>query len=368
MDTVETDVLIIGAGVVGLAVARTVSSYFSTLVVEKHPQFGQETSSRNSEVVHSGIHYPLDSQKTFYCIRGRDLLYEYCETHRVPFKKCGKYVVATRTEETEYLEKLRSHCQELDVPVGSMPQRDLSALTSIQCQEALFLPLTGIVDSHSLMSRFEKEILDHEGIVIYNHEVLELEIGEPCTAVVRSPDGELNITSRWILNCAGLSAADLSNRVLRTTSFEHKLCQGRYFVLNSKYQNLWKSLIYPVPQKDGLGIHITIDLDGFARLGPDVEWLGESRSTDFPMYDCNWETIRPKFLAAVHSYCPTIQPEELTPGLVGVRPKLFVNGQATKDFLIEQKGNFIHCLGIESPGLTSCLSIAETVLELIKRD
>lgn len=363
MERIQTDILVIGAGVIGLSVAAKLSQKAALILVESFPQFGRETSSRNSEVVHSGIYYPVGSLKTQACIEGRRRLYEFCEQFGVPFAKVGKFVVSTQPEEDAYLEKLAKHCQQVDVPVT----RELGSVVMqqeplIQVREAVFLPETGIVNSHALMAVFERQIVEQDGLVAYRHRVRKVHRdGNSWITQIQTPEGELEIQSEWVINAAGLAAAELSNAALQEQKYEHRFCRGRYFSLSQKYQNQFKSLIYPVPPKDGLGIHVTVDLDGFARLGPDVDWCLETKNYAEieTLYDCDWNTLQPVFTQAVRRYCPQVESKDLSPALIGVRPKLFIDGKAQPDFLIENLGGFIHCLGIESPGLTSSLALAE---------
>lgn len=358
---VETDVTVIGAGVVGLAIASRLSEKYSTIVVEKNSQFGQETSSRNSEVIHSGIYYPSTARKTVLCLQGRELLYAFCSEFSIPHQRCGKFMVATAGDEEAYLEELRAHCQAIGVPC-----EEKHPGFGIRATRALFFPLTGIIDSHAFMQWLERRVRQ-QGEIVYNHCVQRVERdGLGWVVQVKTPDGVIAIKSQFVINAAGLAACELSKCALRTDRYLHKFCRGRYFQLSQKYCGKFPSLIYPVPVRDGLGVHITIDLAGHARLGPDVEWSeAQTYLETASLYDADWQCLKPKFMDAVHRYCPSIQSEDLSPGLVGIRPKLFVDGTAFPDFLIENLGGFVHCLGIESPGLTASLAIAENVRELL---
>lgn len=368
MDTLECDVLIAGAGVIGLAIAAELSRDRSVIVVEPYDKFGQETSSRNSEVVHSGIYYPPGSRKTEWCIAGRDRLYAFCAEQGLPIAAVGKYVVATKPEEEAYLDKLYAHCRSLDVPVERKTKAEIQGDEPlIVVSSGLFLPKTGVVDSHQYMQALETRAVNQGATVAYRHRLENAgRQGESWISEVSGADGAFQVKSPWVVNAAGLAAATLSNRVLQTARYEHRYCRGRYFTLSSRYQNRFHRLIYPVPPKDGLGIHITVDLAGQARLGPDVHWCEDSdHDTRLRHYDCNWDELRPTFGVASRRYCPQIADRDLSPGLIGIRPKLFLEGQAFPDFLVENQGGFIHCLGIESPGLTSSLPIASHVRSLM---
>jgi len=338
------------------------------VVVESHEKFGKETSSRNSEVIHSGIYYPAASKKTEMCIRGRELLYDFCKHYSVPFAKTGKFVVATDEYEVDYLDQLEVHCKSLSVPCERKTREQVAQLEPlIKAFEAIYLPETGIIDSHSFMAALERFILDAEGIVAYRHQVKSIVKDDLSWLVsTETPNGPQQIKCAKVINAAGLAAAELSNRTFQVNRYQHKFCRGRYFGLSGKYQGQFRHLIYPVPPPDGLGIHVTIDLDGFARLGPDVDWVSVEQYEELEsVYDCEWNELRPVFARSVNRYCPSIASQELAPGLIGVRPKLFVNQKAHPDFLIENKEGYIHCLGIESPGLTASLMIAETVAKMV---
>lgn len=369
-EKIETESLVIGAGVIGLACAGQLSktSRSGTLILlDSHPGFGQETSSRNSEVIHSGVYYPLDSKKTSWCIRGRELLYEFCEKHHIPCAKTGKFLVACRAEEQSYLHKRSEHCKQLGVPHEFVSEAEIRVKEPwIKADDALVLPESGIVDSHVLMATLEKLVTGNGGMLAYRHKVEDVwfENGRWILKVA-TPEGGLLISTPLVVNAAGLGAAELSNQALHIQRYEHRFCRGRYFTLSAKYQNKFNHLIYPIPPKDGLGIHVTIDLGGFPRIGPDVEWnLGYSYSDVRQLYDCDWETLKEPFVKAVNRYCPMVTTGDLTPGLIGIRPKLFLDGAAYPDFLVENHKGFIHCLGVESPGLTACLAIAEEVTKL----
>jgi L-2-hydroxyglutarate oxidase LhgO len=366
IETISCDVLVIGAGVIGLASAAKIVSRKSrtTILIDANSQFGQETSSRNSEVVHSGIYYPVGSKKTAWCIDGRKSLYDYCRENNIGAKKVGKLVVATNQDERAYLEKLSAHARSLSVPhewvTGSQAQ---NREPLIRVDSALFFSETGIVDSHALMANFESRFEKLGGMLAYDHKLVSISRGPHAWEIlVTSPAGELKISSPKIVNAAGLNAARISNEALNTKRYEHRYCRGRYFGISSKYQNKFSHLVYPVPQKDGLGIHVTVDLEGFVRLGPDVDWCDSTEN----LYHCKWEELQGPFTAAVNRYFPALKREELTPGLIGIRPKLFLDGTAHPDFLVEEKDGFIHCLGIESPGLTSSLIIADQVANLLE--
>lgn len=367
-ETIHADSIVIGAGVVGLAIAARLAGRREVIVLEDHGQFGQETSSRNSEVIHSGIHYPARSLKTSLCLRGKELLYEFCAAALVPVRQSGKFVIAVTKDELATLDKIEKHANEISVPCTRLTAKTISdeepAVTSVG---GLFFPESGIVDSHAFMAALERKAIAAGASFAYRHRVTRLErVPEGWHVEWESPDGQGSARASHVVNAAGLAAAELSNQVLATSRYEHRYCRGRYFGLSSKFAHRFRHLIYPVPQKDGLGVHVTLDLAGQARLGPDVDWCANTRYADrATLYECDWEKLLPGFFGVARRYLPELTPEDLSPGLVGIRPKLFLSGQPHPDFLIENDRGYIHCLGIESPGLTAALAIAERVEEIL---
>lgn len=367
-NTITTDVIVIGGGVLGLAIAARVAESSSVILLEAHGKFGQETSSRNSEVIHSGIYYPKTSKKTAWCLQGREALYAFCKARGVAHLRCGKLLVASVESEQAYLAKVGAHCRDLDVACEEISGAEAqSRIPKIRARSALYFPDSGIVDSHELMAALERLFLERSGTAAYRHRVTSLTKRAEQWQVGFSSDGEVGlIEAPIVINAAGLAAAEVSNLALRTNAYEHRYCRGKYFALSGRFRDQFRHLVYPVPEKHGLGVHVTLDTSGNARLGPDVEWCAESRYADHERwYDCDWETSRPGFVAAVQKYCPDVSPRDLAPGLIGIRPKLFINGTANTDFLVENQDGFIHCLGIESPGLTASIAIAEEVKRLI---
>lgn len=366
----KTDVVIIGAGVVGLAVAFKLSNNRrKVVVIEKNSQFGQETSSRNSEVVHSGIYYPKDSNKTNLCIEGREALYSFCERFNVPHLKCGKYVVTTDVLEENYIEQLTKHCKTIGIRNSRLSGAEIKNREwLVDAQNGLFFPESGIVDSHLFMKRLEQLASEQGSVFVYSHRVESIEhVSGGWIISLQNPKGEIDqISSDFVVNAAGLSAAEISNKTLGVQRYEHRFCRGRYFNLTPKFINSFKSLIYPIPDGDGLGIHVTRDLGGMIRLGPDVDWLHDSQIGKLDsMYDCDWDLLKPRFLKSVQRYLPNLEIRDLSPGLVGIRPKLFLDGQPYHDFLLENQRGFVQLLGMESPGLTASLAIAKAVEKLL---
>lgn len=369
----DCDVLIIGAGVVGLAIANKLSERLSCILVERHPSFGNETSSRNSEVIHSGIYYPKDSLKTKLCVEGNPLIYEHCRKYSVPFNKCGKFIVAINNEDSENLERI--YLNGISNGVQGLRHSSGAELNQaepfIQAKQALFAEETGIVDSHALMQSYESTALQNGCTIAYNHKVLSIQkTFEGYKTEITCGNAEsFSICSAIIVNSAGLDSDSIAEMLdLETEKSDLKLnyCKGHYFkIINSKYS--FKHLIYPVPEKirTGLGIHVTIDLNGSAKLGPDTEYLNE-RLHDYSVP----ERLQSKFIEAAERYIKGITIEDIAPDYSGIRPKLQKPTQNFADFYIKEESErnlsgFINLIGIESPGLTSSIAIANLVDSMI---
>lgn len=355
----DFDCAVIGAGVVGLAIARAVAmSGRSVVVLEAEATFGSGTSSRNSEVIHAGIYYPADSLKARYCVRGRELLYSYCESRGVPHRRIGKLVVATDEAESRHLQGIEAHARANGV--DNLQALDRARINALEPQlnacAGLLSPDTGIVDTHSLMLALIGEAEDHGATIAYRSPLrsaivgswgLRLDIGgrEPCS-----------ITSRFAVNAAGLMAADVAGRMegLAGPPPRMKFAKGNYFGVNAKVP--FGRLVYPVPEPGGLGVHLTFDLAHRPRFGPDVEW------TDTLDYTVAASRALP-FYRAIRRYWPGLPDDSLYPDYCGIRAKA---GDAA-DFVVDRAtGNVIGLFGIESPGLTSCLAIAEDVAAAVR--
>ncbi|KAJ7477071.1 NAD dehydrogenase [Mycena galericulata] len=383
------DYLVVGAGVVGLAIARNLSQLGdnSTILVERHTHAGEEISSRNSEVIHAGLYYPPDSLKTRLCIRGRELLYERCQSYNIPFRKTGKLVVATE-KQRPYIEALHTKAQKIGWP-SCFTHRDQSALPtqllsradthrmepnlSDEITGALWSPETGIVDSHALMESLEKDIIDSDcGDLVY------------ATRVVRGePDA---ILTKTLINATGLSAPLIVNSLLpEAKRIPLFYARGSY----AKYSGAGiagiSHLIYPCPETEGsvhgfqsLGTHLTLDLEGKVRFGPDLQWISpaDGEDPDFWRFHLVPDDSRLEEMhRAISRYLPEVTFQGLQPDYVGIRPKLVGPGGGFVDFVFRtdypdndresQHSPLISLLGIESPGLTASLAIAEHVVENI---
>jgi L-2-hydroxyglutarate oxidase LhgO len=356
------DAVVVGAGVVGLACAeRLARAGRSTLVLERHARFGQETSSRNSQVVHSGIYYPTGSLKAELCVRGNASLYAWCERFSVPHARVGKFIVAPTAAGEPELEALLARGQANGVPrLERVPAaRVFADEPNVIAAAALWSPDSGIVDAHAFMASLHAEALAHGADFAFAHTLVGAEPrASGWRLVVRDPSGEeSSFESACVINSAGLCADEIA--ALVGGEYELRYVKGSYFRLR---RPLVRRLIYPVPEPNlvGLGVHVTVELDGAARLGPDVEPLA-GRAIDYSVD----ETRAPAFFRAASRYLRGLREEDLAPDQSGVRPKLAVDRVA--DFVIAaDRPGWINLVGIESPGLTCALEIGERVHDQIE--
>ncbi|KAL6498506.1 L-2-hydroxyglutarate dehydrogenase, mitochondrial [Orobanche hederae] len=387
------DAVVIGAGVVGIAVARELALELGreVLVIDSGPTFGTGSSSRNSEVIHAGIYYPRDSLKAIFCLIGRDLLYRYCKEHDVPHKQIGKLIVATRSSENPKLSKLMAQGIENGVEgLRMMDGQEARRMEpELQCTKALLSPASGIVDSHSLMLSLLGEAENHGAIFSYNTAViggkyegghLQLYISESQTLKnfeEKESKPDLILIPRLVVNSAGLGALALSKRILGLNNgVIHKpyFARGCYFTLSSVKSPPFQHLIYPLPENGGLGVHVTLDLNGQVRFGPDVKWIdGVDDISSFlnllnlTRFDYSVPGDRAnRFYPEIRRYYPCLKNGSLEPGYAGIRPKLSGPMQGPTDFIVQGEDihgipGLVNLLGIESPGLTSCMAIAEHV-------
>lgn len=367
----DTPLTVVGAGVVGLAVAARLAPRHPELVVlERRDRHGTETSSRNSEVVHGGMYYPAGSAKARLCVRGRQLVYEACERFGVPHDRVGKLIVATREEEAAEIERLYSLGRANGVP--------LERVTGTRCRElepavpavaGLFSPQTGIVSAHGLMDALLAEARRHGAILQARAELVGIERRDrDYRLVVRTPDGTEELTSERVVNAAGLESdtvAALAGIDVAEARYRLHWWKGSYFSVSGAKARLVSRLVYPVPTRVSLGVHAVVGLDGRLRFGPDAE-LRADRRMDVTVD----EQKRPAFAAAVRRLVPAIREEDLSPDIAGIRPKLQGPGEGFRDFVVaEESGRglpgLVSLVGIDSPGLTSALAIAEEVGRLL---
>jgi L-2-hydroxyglutarate oxidase LhgO len=371
----DARITIIGAGVVGLAIAERISEHHTDVfLIEKHNTFGQETSSRNSEVIHAGIYYTKDSLKAKLCIEGKRLLYDYCRKYDIPFNNCGKLIVATSQEEISVIEGIRQTAINNGVDDLEVFDRDrISELEpNIFALKALFSPSTGIVDSHSLMKRFETNTLNNGGQIVYGSEVIAINKikGGYRIILLDSDKKEYSFTTVAVINSGGLTSDKISEMAgMYDDNLKILFCKGEYFRVNPPKNKLIKRLVYPVPHKnmEGIGIHVTIDMGGGVKLGPDVKYL-ESNVYDYKLTASKQEA----FFMSAKKFLPFLEFEDITPEMAGIRPKIQKPGEPLRDFYINEESNkgypgFINLIGMESPGLTSSISIGKYVGNLVNR-
>ncbi|GBD43882.1 L-2-hydroxyglutarate oxidase LhgO [bacterium HR40] len=361
----EVEAVVIGAGVVGLAVARALAlSRREVWVLERAASFGSETSSRNSEVIHAGLYYPPGSLKARCCLAGKAFLYAYCAERGIPFAQLGKLVVATSPEQEARLRSIAENAR-----ACGMPHLEWWDAARIRAEEpaldataALFSPTTGIVDSHALMLAYLADAESEGAGIAYESCVLGAEVRPEGGFVLEVATPEpFRLKSRILVLAAGLEAPALARRIRGLDPRyvpQGWYCKGSYFVFSGR--SPFRHLIYPVPEAAGLGIHVTLDLAGTCRFGPDVEWVEE--------IDYDVDPARSvRFYEAIRRYFPDLPDGSLAPGYAGIRPKIAPPGAPAADFAI--RGPAVHgipglvCLfGIESPGLTASAAIADLVL------
>jgi L-2-hydroxyglutarate oxidase LhgO len=367
----RVDAVVVGAGVVGLAVGRALAQRgLETLVLERENAIGTGVSSRNSEVIHAGLYYPEGSLKARLCVRGKQLLYALCESHGVPHRRCGKLVVATEAAQLAGLQALAGKAARNGVDdLRWLSQAEAQALEpALRCEAALLSPSTGIIDSHGLMLALQGDLERAGGAVGLASTVTGMRT-TPEGQVLRVGTGadEMELLAPIVVNAAGLWAPWLAARsegLDPTHVPEAHFSKGCYFALAGKAP--FARLVYPLPQDAWLGVHLTLDLGGQARFGPDAQWLDGLRSPD--EIDYQVDPARAEgFYADVRRYWPGLADGALQPAYSGVRPKIHGPGQPAPDFRIDgpaQHGvpGLVNLLGIESPGLTSSLAIAEEVI------
>jgi L-2-hydroxyglutarate oxidase LhgO len=364
----RVDCVVIGAGVIGLAVARRLAQAGrEVIVLEAAEGIGTVTSSRNSEVIHAGIYYPPGSRMARMCVRGKRALYEYCRDHGVPHRNCGKLIVATTHNETVKLQSIKGHAEANGVDdLRTLSGEEARALEpALACEAALLSPSTGIVDSHAFMLALRGDAESAGAACAFHAPLLrgkatlgefELDVGG---------EAPITLACELLVNAAGLAATSVARSIdgmpidLIPPAY---LAKGNYFSCSARAP--FSHLIYPVPEPGGLGVHLTLDMAGQARFGPDVEWVDE---IDYAVDPARAE----KFYPAIRRYWPTLPDGTLMPSYSGIRPKIVPPAVAVQDFLIQGPkdhgvGGLINLFGIESPGLTSSLAIADYVAGLVE--
>jgi L-2-hydroxyglutarate oxidase LhgO len=362
----KVDCVVIGAGVIGLAVARRLAQAGrEVIVLEAAEGIGTVTSSRNSEVIHAGIYYRAGSLMAQMCVSGKQLLYAYCREHGIPHRNCGKLIVATTPKETEKLQSIRAHAEangvlDMQLLAGEAARALEPALN---CDAALLSPSTGIIDSHAYMLALQGDAEAAGAAFAFHTPMLRAKASAERIEIEAGGDAPMTLECGLLVNAAGLGAPAVA-RSIEGVPIELIPCaylaKGNYFSCSARAP--FSRLIYPVPEPGGLGVHLTLDMAGQARFGPDVEWV---EAIDYAVDPARAE----RFYPAIRKYWPTLPDGALMPSYSGIRPKIVPPAVATQDFLIQGPrthgvSGLINLFGIESPGLTSSLAIADHVGEL----
>ncbi len=368
MDDIE--VVVVGAGAVGLACAAVLAGQGrSVVVLERHRRTGQETSSRNSGVIHAGLYYPTGSLKAVLCVEGRRLLYARCARDGVPHRQCGKVLVATDDDERRKVQAI--HAQALANDAGDVRLLDGPDVVRLEPEvraiAGLLSPESGIVDVHALLDSYRREAEARGAVLALDNTVTALEPRAGGWRVrARTSSGEEgDMQARWVVNSGGLDASRLAAMAgldVRALGYEQRLCKGDYFRVAARHAR-FSRLIYPTPVHAGLGIHITFDLGGKLLAGPDTEYIDRVR------YDVD-PAKASRFGEALRRYLPAIRDEDLDPDYSGIRPKLQGPGEPFRDYVIEEASphgapGLVNLLGIESPGITASEAIARRVAAIV---
>lgn len=365
--TETVDSVVIGAGVVGLAVARALAlAGREVIVLEGEDAIGTGTSSRNSEVIHAGIYYPQDSLKALYCVAGRKRLYPYCEERGVGHRRCGKLIVATDEDQIPGLRALEAKAKANGVDDIRFLGGDeaLGLEPDLNCIAALLSPSTGIIDSHGLMLAYQGDAEAAGAVIAFKSPVIGGRLSDGGVELDVGGGAPMTLAARAVINAAGLYAQSVASAIRgldpKSVPPRH-FAKGNYFSLAGRAP--FTHLIYPAPEAAGLGVHLTLDLANQAKFGPDVEWVDE---IDYEVDPSRCDG----FYEAVRRYWPGLPDDSLQPAYAGIRPKIQAPGEVARDFMIQGPAEhgargLVNLFGIESPGLTSSLAIADVVAALV---
>jgi len=365
--TEAVECVVVGGGIIGLAVARALArAGREVLILEKERVIGSDTSSRNSEVIHAGLHYPNGSFKARFCVAGRDMLYAYCADHGVPHKRLGKLTVACTEPELATLAAIRKKAEGNGVTdLEWVEEAEARAMEpELRCLRAFLSPSTGIVDSHALMLAYLGDAEAAGASLAFRAPLLHGAVIPGGFRLEVGGDEPMRLDCKLLVNAAGLYAPSLARKISGVppeTIPKDYYCRGVYFTLSGK--SPFRRLVYPVPEHAGLGVHLTLDLAGQAKFGPDTEWIG---GIDYTVDPARGD----KFYAAIRTYWPGLKDGALQPGYAGIRPKISGPTEPAADFTIHGPAThgvpgLVNLFGIESPGLTSSLAIADHVASLV---
>jgi len=366
--TETADCIVIGAGVVGLACARQLALQGrEVIILEKADAIGTETSSRHSEVIHAGIYYEPGSLKAKFCVDGKIKMYNYMKERGVPFKQLGKLIVATDEEQIEGLHYIKQRAEKngvSDLEILSHNEA-ISREPALKCIAALWSPSTGVADSHSYMLSLQGDAEDRGAVIAFFSPVIGGKVEDSGITIDVGGETPMTLKAKTVINSAGLLAQKLTHQLKgfpKEAIPPWHFCKGNYYSL-SGCRAPFSRLIYPAPEQAGLGVHLTLDLAGQARFGPDVEWVD---NIDYDVDPARADI----FYAAVRKYWPDLPEGSLQPGYSGIRPKIQAPGQPATDYVIQGPGThgvsgLVNLFAIESPGMTSSLAIADYVGQLI---
>ncbi len=371
MSSTDFEIAIVGAGVVGLAIAARLSEQHPNIVVlEKNEKYGMETSSRNSEVIHAGIYYQPGTLKATLCVEGREELYTLCKKQNIPHAQITKIISAGLAEELPKLEEIISNGTKNGVELRLLDARETQKMEpNIRTCGSIFSPRTGIISAHALMDYFFRSAESRGATVQHHCEVIEIAHTPAGYTLTINESGAISrFTAEKVVNAAGLFSDRLAAMVgidIDNSNYRLHYCKGSYFSVSSSKAKLISRLVYPVPTKDSLGVHALLDLSGRLKFGPDVEYLAQNE-LDYSVSDAKQSL----FLRSIQKIIPAIQHEDITPDMCGIRPKLHLENGLAHDFVIvheKEKGleGFVNLVGIESPGLTASPAIARYVEKLL---
>ena len=361
LEKFEVDCLVIGGGVSGIAIARELCSRFDSIfLVERNHQIAQETSSRNSEVIHAGMYYDQGSLKSKLCLKGKELLYDYLKERKIEFNRCGKYILSSTDQESETLNSIYENGLTCGVDDLTYDDSLKSKYPFLEYKESIFSPSTGIFDSHSFIHSLSRDFQSAGGNIILGNETLNINESSKGLEVLVEDKNSRNqflVITKALVNSAGLNAIHIANLINEKNTYKEEFVKGEYYIYQGKER--LENLIYPTPTENSLGLHATIDLGKGIRFGPSayvVDEIDYSLSIDQKSH----------FLKAVQSYWPGIREQDLTPGYSGIRPKL----QGERDFVVDSgsvsNNQYVNVLGYASPGLTSSLALAIEVSNRIE--
>jgi len=363
----QADIVIIGAGVVGLAIAQRLSSSNKKIILlERHATFGQDSSTRNSEVIHGGMYYPTNSLKASLCVEGNRQLYQICRQNDIPHRRTGKLIIANTADELRNIEEIYRQGQINRVPdLVLLEEQEIKKLEPhVRAKWALMSPSTGILDVIALMSYFESVALHHGVEILYEHEVIDLEkLGEKYRVTVKRSDASrAQIVTKVLINAAGLNADKIAAMLgIDIDRYHYRIywVKGEYFDVQHHHRGKMSHLIYPTPTPVSLGIHVRLRLDGTFALGPNAIYIN---ALDYDVDPAHAK----EFFENCHSYLPFLKRSDLAPGIAGIRAKLQAKGESAQDFVIRSEAdkdlpNFINLVGIDSPALTASVAIGELV-------